>query len=312
MKRKSLDWTGFWRLEEIYGWIQGFIDGRPNDFSWFHVGTSYEGREIKGLRVNVGNSTGKPSIFFEATIHGGEWLGATSTTYIINELLTDPNMANLLARFEWYFLPVLNVDGFSYAWDSNRFWRKTRKPSRNSLLCLGTDPNRNSNVNWNVSSTSTNPCSNNYPGDFPFSEPEIFQFSEFMKTVPNLSIYISFHTYGNLFMIPLGYTRTPMSNYQLHYDIGLVANEAIYQKTGARYQLGPIPDFFGLVSGISFDWVIENLHPKLTYCFELRPNRLDSPIESEIISSALILPTAQEMYAATITIINEAIQRGVV
>lgn len=310
MKRKSLDWNRFWSLDEIYGWFQTHIDARPNDLSWFEIGDTYEGREIKGLRVNVGNDTGKRSIFYEGTIHGGEWLGATSTTYIVNQLLTDPSMASLLARFDWYFLPILNVDGYSYAWSVDRAWRKTRKPSTRNLLCTGADPNRNSNVNWNVSSVSTNPCSNSYPGDFPFSEPEIYQFSEFMKTVPNLDIYFSFHQLGQLFMIPTGFTEEPIDSYQLHYEIGEVANEAIFNKTGAVYELGPIPQFFGLVSGISFDWVLINLHPKIVYCWELRPARGDINISS--FSPTLIEPTGEDMYAATITVINEAIRRGIV
>lgn len=219
-------------------------------------------------------------------------------------------MSSLVEKFEWYFLPILNVDGFSYAWNVDRVWRKTRKPSTRNLLCRGADPNRNSNIDWGVSSVSTNPCSGNYPGDFAFSEPEIYQFSEFMKTVPNLDIYFSFHQLGQFFMIPVGFTSAPISSYQLHYDIGQVANEAIFNKTGAVYELGPIQQFFGLVSGISFDWVFENLKPKITYCWEIRPTRND--LEGLWLSPTLIEPTGQDMYAATITVVNEAIRRGIV
>lgn len=321
MKRKALDWNRFWTLNETYGYILDIINSNPNDFSWFHIGDSYEGRGIKGLKINTGNRPGKRAIFFEGTIHANEWLGATSITYIIDQLLNDPSMAPLVDRFEWYFLPILNVDGYTYAWNYDRMWRKTRRPSANSFLCMGADPNRNSNVNWNVSSVSTNPCSPRYPGDFPFSEPEMFLFSEFMKTLPNLDIYFSFHTFGQFTMIPPGHSETRMNSYQLHYDLGLIANEAIFNKTGAVYELGQIYEFFGLTSGISFDWVLENLEapPKITFCWEMRPNWGENNpwdgvegMESEIISSALIEPTAQDMYAATMAVINEAIRRGVV
>lgn len=310
MKRKSLDWNRFWSLDEIYGWFDDLIDNRPTDLSLFHVGTSYEGREIKGLKINVGNVPGKGSIFLEATIHGDEWLGATTSTFIINELLTDPSLSSILNRFEWYFLPILNVDGFSYAWNVERTWRKTRRPSVNSLLCIGSDPNRNSDVAWNVSRSSSAPCHQNYPGDFAFSEPEVYQFSEFMKTVPNLDIYFNFHCYGQFFMFPSGISETPIETYQLHHEIGEIANAAIFNKTGTPYELGPITEFFGLISGTTTDWVWVNLQPKLSFMWELRPKW--ESLESYAISPELIKPVTDDMHAAFFTVIDEAIKRGVI
>jgi carboxypeptidase B len=144
-------------------------------------------------------------------------------------------------------LLLSSSDGFKYAWSTNRFWRKTRRPSQ-SLFCIGADPNRNSDVHWNETNASTNPCAHNFPGDFAFSEPEIYQLSEFMKkNVSNLQIYFSFHTYGQFFMIPRGFTEERMENYDLHVEIGTIANEAIFNKTGAVYELGPIQQFFGKV-----------------------------------------------------------------
>lgn len=306
----TYEWDHFLKLEEIYEWLQEKIDARPNDLSWFKIGTSYEEREIKGVKVNVGNVTGKPAIFYESLIHGLEWLTTSSSLYILNELLTDANLTPILDRFEWYFLPVLNVDGFSYAWTHNRFWRKTRRPSANSITCVGADPNRNSDVHWNISYISVNPCANNYPGDFAFSEPEILQWSEFMKNIQNLAIYFSFHSFGQIFMIPVGYTETKVENYDVHYEIAEIANEAIFQESGIRYRLGHIIEFFGLLSGLSSDWVWDNIKPKFIFTFEVRPNRWDAPDEGEIVSPDLILPTARDMYAATLTCIREIIARG--
>lgn len=290
--------------------MQEKINSRPNDLSWFVIGKSYEGTEIKGLKINVGNVTGKPSIFYESLIHGLEWLTTSSSTFIINELLTDGNLSSILDKFEWYFLPVLNVDGYNYAWSHNRFWRKTRRPSKNSITCVGADPNRNSNIHWNTSYISVNPCANNYPGDHAFSEPEIEQWSNFMKTVPNLAVYFTFHSFGQIFMIPVGYTETHIPNYDEHWSIAEIANEAIFNTTGIRYRLGHITEFFGLLSGLSSDWVYANVHPKFIFNFEVRPNRWDSPDEGEIVSPSLIGPTALDMYAATLTIIKEIINRG--
>ena len=63
-------------------------ESRPDDISTFVVGKSYEGREILGLKVNIGNEPGKQAIFFESNIHANEWIAASSLTYIMNEMLT--------------------------------------------------------------------------------------------------------------------------------------------------------------------------------------------------------------------------------
>jgi murein tripeptide amidase MpaA len=106
-----LDWTNFQKLEDIHGWLRSLASQRPADISTFVAGISYEGREILGLKINIGNVVGKKSIFFEANIHANEWIGGSTQTFIINELLTstDTNVRDLLNQFEWWFIPILNV-----------------------------------------------------------------------------------------------------------------------------------------------------------------------------------------------------------
>ena len=104
-------------------------------------------------------------------------------------------------RFEWWFLPVLNVDGYVYTWDVDRTWRKSRGPTKN-VLCFGADPNRNWNVNWAQYGASSNPCSSSYHGDEVFSEQETRQLAKFLLSVNNLFGYISFHSFGELLMLP--------------------------------------------------------------------------------------------------------------
>lgn len=82
-----------------------------NNISTFIVGQTYEGRDIIGLKINIGNQPGKKSIVFEGNIHANEWIGSSTVTYIINELLTSQqsDVQDLLERFEWWFVPILNV-----------------------------------------------------------------------------------------------------------------------------------------------------------------------------------------------------------
>lgn len=87
-RRNIFDWENFQKLEDIHGWMRELAASRPNDLSTFVAGISYEGREMLGLKVNIGNVAGKKSIFFESNIHANEWIGGATTTYIMNELLS--------------------------------------------------------------------------------------------------------------------------------------------------------------------------------------------------------------------------------
>lgn len=174
--KTDLDWTFYWTLEEIYDWMDALVVQYPSTVALFNVGRSFEGRDMRGVKLNVDNGQGKKAIFFESNIHANEWITSATATWVINELLTSTNPAviDLLSRYEFYFLPVLNVDGFAYTWSTDRLWRKTRRPNKN-LFCNGADPNRNWDLFFSQFGASLNPCSTSYAGDFAFSEPEMKQ-----------------------------------------------------------------------------------------------------------------------------------------
>lgn len=82
-------------------------------------------------------------------------------------------------------------------------WRKTRQPHFSSFyLCWGADPNRNWDFHHNSVGSSKNPCSEIYAGPKAFSEPEIDSLANFIKTIDNLKMYISFHSYSQLILFP--------------------------------------------------------------------------------------------------------------
>lgn len=117
-------------------------------------------------------------------------------------------------------------------------WRKTRRPS--NLLCFGADPNRNWDYHFNEGGASSNPCSDTYAGPNAFSEPETKQLSDYLKGMPRLSAYFSFHAYGQMMMTPFGWTKDLLGNYQELYEIGQKGVAALTAKFGTRYALGSI------------------------------------------------------------------------
>jgi Zinc carboxypeptidase len=183
----------------------------------------------------------------------------------------------------------------------DRTWRKTRGLTTN-LLCRGADPNRNWDVNWGQYGSSINPCSNSYHGDTAFSEPETRQLAEFMNSVPNLFGYISFHSYGQLLMLPYAFTSNFSTDHQLLLEIGQSAIQNLASIRDRQYRLGTINDFFGDVAGSSVDYVAINNSPKIVYCYELNNNHILPPEE--------IQATGRELFLSVMTIFRESVNRG--
>lgn len=121
-------------------------------------------------------------------------------------LIIDPDVVYLAENYDWYFVPVLNADGYVYSFEHDRLWRKTRKPNG---LCYGVDLNRNFDANWGGIGSSDKTCAYDYSGSEVNSEPEAKCWSEYLsKLIPenNIKIYLSLHSFSQLIMFPYGST----------------------------------------------------------------------------------------------------------
>merc|ERR1712121_332201 len=133
--------------------------------------------------------------------------------WLLRELLepTEPSLAMkadaALKKYDFYILPVFNVDGYEFTHYGHRLWRKTRSPSPNPRYwwCKGADPNRNWDSMFKFppipnSGTSTHPCSDIYRGSKAFSEVEVLnvarELSRISKSV-GLKSYWNVHAYMN-------------------------------------------------------------------------------------------------------------------
>ncbi|KAG6449686.1 hypothetical protein O3G_MSEX006193 [Manduca sexta] len=172
------------------------------------LGTSYQGRLMKLVKISTNPNAGNPIIFVDAGIHAREWVAPAMALYIIHRLTNDPEARQKdLNGVDWYILPVVNPDGYEYTRSSrnNRMWRKTRSKNAN---CYGVDGNRNYGFKWAVSGISKNPCDKEtYAGPKPFSEPETQMVRNIMmENAKRLKLYVSVHSYGQYLVYPWGYT----------------------------------------------------------------------------------------------------------
>lgn len=111
----TFGWKQYYELAEIYEWLDNIFSTYPDVTEEFSIGKSYEGRDIRGIKISHGSN--KPGIFIESNIHAREWITSASATWFINELLTSQKeeVRKLADSYDWYIIPVFNVDGFEYS-----------------------------------------------------------------------------------------------------------------------------------------------------------------------------------------------------
>lgn len=89
---------------------------------------------------------------------------------------------------------------------------------------------------------SSNPCSDIFAGNSPFSEIEAKSFSEFITGIPNLLIHLAFHCYGHMLMLPYGYTKEHLDNHDEALAVAASAVRKLAEKYGTQYTYGNIAE----------------------------------------------------------------------
>ncbi|CAL4064434.1 unnamed protein product, partial [Meganyctiphanes norvegica] len=190
----SMDWGSYHGLQDIEGFIIWLNATYPELVNIDSSTKTSEGRPIYVVKVTDPSQPGpKKKIWIEGGIHAREWISPAVTTYLLNQVITNPEWIPIRDKTEWYFVPVANPDGYHYSHTSTkaRLWRKNRNNNSGSH-CKGVDLNRNWNMQWGVGA-SQDPCSEIFMGRKPFSEAETRGLSLIMERVAPINLFITFH-----------------------------------------------------------------------------------------------------------------------
>ncbi|XP_065567977.1 carboxypeptidase B-like [Artemia franciscana] len=173
---------------------------------------------------------------------------------------------------DWYFMPLINPDGYEFSRTDNRMWRKTR--STTSIAgCYGADPNRNWDFHWAEGGTSSYPCSEIYTGPVPFSEIEMANVRDaILARASQLRIYLTVHSYGQMLLIPWGYDAVYPEDYPELEELGLAATDALTAVYNTKYDVGCSGVIYGPAVGASDDWNKGVAGIKYSYTLELPDN----------------------------------------
>lgn len=115
----SYTWTRYHSLEQIHAWLDELKELYPDVITLKTIGTSYEGRDIRGVIIDLkpDQRGDNPLIgMIEGGIHAREWISPATVTWIIKEFLTstDANIRSMAEAFVWHIFPVMNPDGYVY------------------------------------------------------------------------------------------------------------------------------------------------------------------------------------------------------
>ncbi|XP_077290414.1 carboxypeptidase B-like [Arctopsyche grandis] len=290
-KGHRLTWKQYHRVSDIHGFLDYLATTYPSICSVHTIGTSHEGRPLKVLRISNGGNN--KAAWIDGGIHAREWISPATVTYIINQFVEDyDNESDLIRNIDWYFLPVVNPDGYEYTHTIDRLWRKNRKGKGS---CSGVDLNRNFGHHWGGQGTSKNPCSEVYAGSSAFSEPESKAIANFIMTSSaNFKLYVSYHSYGQYILYPWGYDKVVPPD---HADLDLVGKQAAQaiQKTGGTpYKVGASSIVLYPAAGGSDDWAKAVGKIKYSYTIELS----DTGRYGFILPANYIIKVAKESLAA--------------
>ncbi|XP_061384542.1 uncharacterized protein LOC116773062 [Danaus plexippus] len=267
---ESFDWTSYFRLDDIYDWLQDLSVMYPKVMHLQNLGKSVEKRDILMAKITlpVRKKRSRPKIIVEGGIHSREWVSIAFVTYFLHQVLTtvdkkESKLKSIAEEYEWYFIPVLNPDGYEYTHKKDRMYRKNMK---------GVDLNRNFDMHFGSVGTSSRKQDETYGGPKAFSEPETLALANFVKAnSKNLKFYLAFHSYGQYMIIPYAYSKKHEGNFDEVHERGIRAAKRISKKYGTQYTVGTAYDTVGYVtSGVSGCWVKKTFSVPYVLTFELR------------------------------------------
>ncbi|GAB9474324.1 Carboxypeptidase [Globisporangium polare] len=196
-----------WRTStEVYAFLDTLVSANPTLVTkTASISTSYEGRAIPAYTISTGGS-GKKVIYVQGLIHAREWHAGSTTFYAMAALLDglrngDATITALVTKYDWVFVPIVNIDGFLYTFSGDRLWRKNRRKVSGSTY--GVDLNRNFGPAAYFGKAGDGPSAETYPGTAVLSEPETAGIFKYLKTLP-LAGVLDIHSYSGLVLRPFG------------------------------------------------------------------------------------------------------------
>ncbi|RKU45994.1 putative metallocarboxypeptidase ecm14 [Coniochaeta pulveracea] len=309
-------------LSVITSWLRLLEAMFPTYVRLINIGTSYEGREILGIRMGVNDGSGdrsepRKTILITGGLHAREWISTSTVNYLIWSFTAaygkEPLVTKLLQHFDVVFVPVVNPDGYEYTWTTDRLWRKSRQMT-SMRFCRGLDLDRAFGYEWDAARHQTDPCSESYGGDEPFQAVEASQLAKWAQNettngATNFIGFLDLHSYSQQILYPYSYScDVDPPNMENLEELAAGLAKAIRLSSGELYSVASACE--GVVDrvysasdsmarvesggGSAIDWFYHEMKAHYSYQVKLR----DTGSYGFLLPPENIVPTGEEMFAA--------------
>jgi hypothetical protein len=244
------------------------------------LGTSYEGRPLRalclGLRCAAAGHDDEvsdptiPQALFTGLHHAREPTSLGVLYFFVLDLVRkyvaqDPTTRLLLHTRQLWFVPIVNPDGYAANCrdEQGRMVRTNMRPActrKQGNRGPGVDLNRNYAVCFERAaqdrSASTQPCSEDYQGTAPFSEPETAAIRD-LTYRQNFTVSVNYHSYGKEITMPFGCKALGKPK-GVDYDVFMGLGKRMTDLNGFMFGVGwEQPLDLYTVSGASQDWLFK-------------------------------------------------------
>lgn len=305
--QKDIFFKQFRHLDTIYSWFDMLTETYPDLLTVEWIGQTYEGRDIRALRISGHKSDNESirTVVITGGIHAREWISISTVCYIVSSLLADYDAGNkkvrhYLEELDFLFLPVMNPDGYAYTWSTERLWRKNRQQTYHPR-CFGIDIDHSFNFHFERGLDS--PCSEDYSGQDAFESLESYAWDNYLNSTRHshpIYAYIDLHSYAEEVLYPYAYSCTEMPRDEENLlELAYGLSQAIRLRSGVNYEVMSACEDRGadllpeMGAGSALDYMYHN---KAYSAFVLKLR--DSGSRGFLLPSKFIVPVGREVYSA--------------
>ncbi|DAZ93936.1 TPA: hypothetical protein N0F65_012882 [Lagenidium giganteum] len=200
--------------DQVFEFLDALTEANPDLITKYdNVSMTYEGRSIPAYKISTGchsqDKEPKLALYTQALIHAREWQSGASTVYSMTRFIDDlkaekPETTELFDTFDWYFVPIVNIDGYVYTWEKDRMWRTSRHiyTDEDGEEVPGIDLNRNFPPDQYFKVDPDDVDEETHPGEYPLSEPSTRGLFHFVKSIDRISGILDMHGYGGQVLRP--------------------------------------------------------------------------------------------------------------
>uniref|UniRef100_A0A182M5M4 Peptidase M14 domain-containing protein n=1 Tax=Anopheles culicifacies TaxID=139723 RepID=A0A182M5M4_9DIPT len=236
---------------ETQEWLNLLATEYPETCQIQSLGQSSEGREISA--ISIYNDQPKKIILL-GNLKAREWVGMTSSIFIIHELVRNSASYPHANKFQWIIVPITNPDGYEYTREHNRRWAKTRTVQQDGNIGVNLESNFDAQWGSATSHSALNPSGLLYRGSEPFSEPESRAIKELLDSHEDAILVVDLQAHGPNIFMPWSYTDEPVPNIDLVRAVADAGHKAMNAQSQQEFEVGIISDYAPFEYGTCMDY----------------------------------------------------------